>query len=175
VYVDADDARPAPPSNPLPETIFEAEDISNESDCHTDEETYSESESDLDPDLVWRDDIEGFEKKVLHAVGRDRKLAACLIPQLYPSLRKERSVAVGSWSFDSRQCAGDSGSPHQNKSPTQITSGEGSGSNSKKRQSRQDGKIPGLSSLFKPICLRPHKNCFLGSILKCPDSSVVVI
>jgi hypothetical protein len=166
VCVNVDDARPAPPSNPLPETIFESEDLSNDSDRHTDEETYSESESDLDPDLVWRDDVEGFEKKVLHAVGKDRKLAACLIPQLYTSLRKERSAAVGSWSFNSKQCAGDSGSPHVSNSATQITSGEGSGSNSKKRQSRQDGKMPGLSSLFKPICLQPHKTFFWSSILK---------
>lgn len=160
VCVKADDNVAASPNNSLPAKVLEEENSSNDSDCCTDEETYSESEFDLGPDLVWRDDVERFEEKVVRAV-EDRKLAACLIPQLYITLRKERSAAVGTWSLNSKQSAGGSRPPDPNNSPTQITSGEGSGSNNKKRQSRQDGKIIDRSFfIFRRICLRLHKRCF---------------
>jgi hypothetical protein len=88
---------------------------------------------------VWVDDVDRFETNVLQAVGYDRKLAARLIPQLYVALRKERSAAVGSWSVDFQQRAGHSEPPHQNSSPTEKSSGEASGGNNKKRQTRHDG------------------------------------
>lgn len=80
----------------------------------------------------------------MQAVGYDLKTAASLIPQLYSTLRSEKSTAIGHWETRFRHCSGNDGSSSQKEVPTQNTTEGSSKNNAKKRRSLQDGSEENL-------------------------------
>jgi hypothetical protein len=123
------------------ETCEIQESSTSDLDYFTDGEDWSNLENDEAVQCgrkVWVDDVEGFETKVLQAVGYDLKAGASLIPQLYSTLRHKNSSAVGFWGTKFKHCPGHSGSSPRNSPHTQGASGSSSNSNGKKH-SYQDG------------------------------------
>lgn len=128
-------------SSPPPATCDVQEDHASDIDSSTIGEDWNELEDDIETRhryKVWKDDIEGFETKVLKAVGYDLTTAAFLIPQLYSKLYLERSPAVGVWASVSTQCPGQSESPSRNTATSQSPPKGSSNTNGKKRKSCQD-------------------------------------